>query len=193
MDNSTITLLHYHALSRIGQGGYGEVYVAWDSKLRRQVAIKRLKAQARLRQHDSLLREARMAASLRHPAFVQIFAIEEDAGSQAIVMELIQGQTWRELTDTAQPALPLALAMIRQLAEAMEVAHASGLVHGDLKPSNLMLDPDGKVRILDLGLALRDTAQTTTTPVPHEQPGTIAYMAPERLQGMAPTLSLIHI
>lgn len=179
-------LLHYHTLSKLGQGGYGEVYAAWDSKLRRQVAIKRLKATDRPRHRNSLLREARMAASLRHPAFVQIFAIEEDGGNHAIVMELIRGQTWRDLTSAHQPALRQALAMIRQLAEAMEAAHASGLVHGDLKPSNLMLDPAGKVRILDLGLASHESGHTTTSSIGREQPGTIAYMAPERLLGMEP-------
>lgn len=177
---------HYEILSRLGQGGYGEVFEAWDSKLRRKVAIKRHKAFDPLRDAASLVNEARLTASLQHPAFAQIFSIEEDSQSQAIVMELIEGQTWRQLMKENPPDLATALGWMAQLAEAMQAAHESGLTHGDLKPSNLMLDPAGKVRILDLGLAFHDDAQTTTSVIQLEQQGTIAYMAPEVLLGAMP-------
>lgn len=177
---------HYQILSRLGQGGYGEVFEAWDSKLRRKVAIKRHKAFDPLRDAASLVNEARLTASLQHPAFAQIFSIEEDKQSQAIVMELIEGQTWRQLIKGNPPDLATALGWMAQLAEAMQAAHDSGLTHGDLKPSNLMLDPAGKVRILDLGLAFHDDAQTTTSVIQLEQQGTIAYMAPEVLLGAMP-------
>ncbi|CAN7413164.1 protein kinase [Pseudoduganella sp. LjRoot289] len=177
---------HYQILSRLGQGGYGEVFEAWDSKLRRKVAIKRHKAFDPLRDAASLVNEARLTASLQHPAFAQIFSIEEDKESQAIVMELIEGQTWRQLIKENPPDLATALGWMAQLAEAMQAAHDSGLTHGDLKPSNLMLDPAGKVRILDLGLAFHDDAQTTTSVIQLEQQGTIAYMAPEVLLGAMP-------
>lgn len=177
---------HYEILSRLGQGGYGEVFEAWDSKLRRKVAIKRHKAFDPLHDAASLINEARLTASLQHPAFAQIFSIEEDDQSQAIVMELIEGQTWRQLMKENPPDLATALGWMAQLAEAMQAAHDSGLTHGDLKPSNLMLDPAGKVRILDLGLAFHDDAQTTTSVIQLEQQGTIAYMAPEVLLGAMP-------
>jgi serine/threonine-protein kinase len=185
-------LLHYELLARLGAGGFGDVYEAWDTQLQRKVAIKRLRTHGAkdgqgARSHsDGLLREARLAASLRHPAFVQIHAIEEDAEGHAIVMELVQGRTWRDVVDGGPPLLATALDMVRQLARAMQAAHGAGLVHGDLKPSNLMLEPDGKVRILDLGLAFYEDHDATSSVVP-EQQGTIAYLAPECLLGARPT------
>ncbi|KQW87012.1 hypothetical protein ASC94_26640 [Massilia sp. Root418] len=129
-----------------------------------------------------------MTASLHHPAFAQIYSIEQDDEGWAIVMELIAGKTWRQLAqDKENPVdLPTLLGWMSQLAVAMEAAHESGLIHGDLKPSNLMLDPAGKVRILDLGLAFHDDAQATTSVMQLEQQGTIAYMAPEVLLGAQP-------
>ncbi|WP_377700830.1 protein kinase [Pseudoduganella sp. UC29_71] len=179
---------HYQILARLGAGGHGEVYEGWDSRLRRKVAIKRHRALDPLRDPASLVKEARMTASLHHPAFAQIYSIEQDDEGWAIVMELIAGQTWRQLAqDKEHPLdLPTVLGWMVQLAEAMEAAHQSGLIHGDLKPSNLMLDPAGKVRILDLGLAFHDDAQATTSVMQLEQQGTIAYMAPEVLLGAAP-------
>lgn len=174
---------HYQILSRLGEGGYGEVFEAWDSKLRRKVAIKRHKTVDPLRDASRLVNEARMTASLQHPAFAQIFSIEDDEQGQAIVMELIAGHTWRRLAVENPPDLATTLGWMAQLAEAMHAAHESGLTHGDLKPSNLMLDPAGKVRILDLGLAFHDDAQATTSVIQLEQQGTIAYMAPEVLLG----------
>ncbi|MYN11130.1 serine/threonine-protein kinase [Pseudoduganella aquatica] len=179
---------HYQILARLGAGGHGEVYEGWDSRLRRKVAIKRHRALDPLRDPASLVKEARMTASLHHPAFAQIYSIEQDDEGWAIVMELIAGQTWRQLAqDKEHPLdLPTVLGWMGQLAVAMEAAHESGLIHGDLKPSNLMLDPAGKVRILDLGLAFHDDAQATTSVMQLEQQGTIAYMAPEVLLGAAP-------
>jgi serine/threonine-protein kinase len=179
---------HYQILARLGAGGHGEVYEGWDSRLRRKVAIKRHRALDPLRDPASLVKEARMTASLHHPAFAQIYSIEQDDEGWAIVMELIAGKTWRQLAqDKENPVdLPTLLGWMGQLAVAMEAAHESGLIHGDLKPSNLMLDPAGKVRILDLGLAFHDDAQATTSVMQLEQQGTIAYMAPEVLLGAAP-------
>lgn len=175
-----VTLKHYQILSSLGEGGFGEVYEAWDNKLLRSVAIKRLKnAQGA----HSVLREARLAASLQHAAFVKIYALEDDADTSSIVMELVRGQTVKQLLAEARPAPRQALAMVRQVAEAMREAHESGLVHGDLKPSNLMVEPAGTVRILDFGLATQDDAQATTSLHNADPQGTIAYMAPERLLG----------
>lgn len=176
---------HYVVRARLGEGGHGEVYEAWDSKLQRSVAIKRIKHDGTATGED-LVREARMAASLRHAAFVQVFAIEEAGNSQFIVMELVPGRTLKQVLAEGKPDLDTALDWVRQAAGAMRDAHASGLVHGDLKPSNLMIEPDGTLRILDFGLALRQDMLETTTLTGAEPQGTIAYMAPERLLGALP-------
>lgn len=184
----SVSLKHYEFKKRLGEGGFGQVHEAWDSKLCRPVAIKQLKAVEGAIQNTSLLKEARLAASLKHPAFVKIFAIEEEGNSQSIVMELVPGQTLKQKLQQQAPQ-PLseqqALDIVTQVASAMQEAHASGLIHGDLKPSNLMLEPGGKVRILDFGLASRADAQATTSLSQLDPQGTIAYMAPERMTGSA--------
>lgn len=177
---------HYRLGRQLGAGGFGEVREAWDEHLQRKVAIKRLKAARELGHPDVLLREARLAASLAHPAFVKIHAIEEDGSSHAIVMELIAGATLRELIARGQVDPATASGLVGQAAAAMAAAHACGLVHGDLKPSNMMVDDGGRLRILDLGLAFHDDPQATTSVMQLEQQGTIAYMAPECLLGQAP-------
>lgn len=183
---------HYEFRAQLGEGGFGEVYEAWDTRLQRSVAIKTIR-------HGSstgtdLVREARLAASLRHPAFVKVHAVEDDESGQFIIMELVHGRTLKSILQDGPVALPTALDWIGQVADAMRAAHLSGLVHGDIKPSNLMVDDDGRVRILDFGLALRHDALATETvslgsSASAEQAdpqGTIAYMAPERLQGATP-------
>jgi len=177
---------HYRLGRQLGAGGFGEVREAWDEHLRRKVAIKRLKSGALPGHPDSLLREARLAASLDHPAFVRIHSIEEDGNGHAIVMELIAGTTLRDLAGRGPMALDTVFDLAGQAAAAMAAAHACGLVHGDLKPSNLMVDEAGRLRILDLGLAFHDDPQATTSVMQLEQQGTIAYMAPECLLGQAP-------
>lgn len=176
---------HYAFRARLGEGGHGEVHEAWDARLQRGVAIKRVKQDAIAAGAD-LMHEARMAASLHHPAFVKVHAIEEAGASQFIVMELVPGRTLKQVLADGKPDLATAFDWIRQVAEAMQDAHASGLVHGDLKPSNLMIEPGGKVRILDFGLALRQDMLETATFTQPEPQGTIAYMAPERLLGALP-------
>jgi serine/threonine-protein kinase len=183
---------HYELRARLGEGGFGEVYEAWDTRLHRSVAIKTIRHGGTA--SADLVREARLAASLRHPAFVKVHAIEDDSASQFIVMELVHGRTLKAILHDEAIALPTALDWVAQVAEAMRDAHASGLVHGDIKPSNLMIEPDSRVRILDFGLALRQDALATETVSLGEvaatgqtdPQGTIAYMAPERLQGATP-------
>jgi eukaryotic-like serine/threonine-protein kinase len=167
----------------LGEGGFGQVFEAWDSKLRRKVALKRLKDVGTTTVGPDLIREARLAASLRHPAYVQIYAVEEDSDGQTIVMELIDGLTLKQALATGPLAGPVAVDVVRQVAEAMEEAHVQGLVHGDLKPSNIMLERSGKVRILDFGLAAHMNVDATTSSVGSDPQGTIAYMAPELLSG----------
>ena len=180
----TVSWKHYQIGKCLGEGGFGQVYEAWDSKLCRPVAIKRLK-RAAVTQAD-LAREARMAASLQHAAFVKIHALEEDGETQSIVMELVPGVTLKEWARASPPTEREALRVVRQIAEAMHEAHTSGLIHGDLKPSNLIVEPSGKVRILDFGLAIKNDEQVTASLAQGDPQGTIAYMAPERLRGAAP-------
>ncbi|NHZ32824.1 serine/threonine-protein kinase [Massilia rubra] len=177
---------HYDIRKRLGEGGFGVVYEAWDSKLRRSVAIKFTKHSVPGASDSSLMREARIAASLHHAAFVKVHAIEETGDAPGIVMELVRGRTLKEVLQDALPGIASACDWLTQLVDAMCEAHASGLIHGDLKPSNLMIEPGGRLRILDFGLAqLQDPLITTSLHQDNLQ-GTIAYMAPERLLGARP-------
>lgn len=177
---------HYDIRRRLGEGGFGVVYEAWDSKLRRSVAIKFTKHSAPGASDSSLMREARMAASLHHAAFVKVHAIEDTGDAPGIVMELVRGRTLKEVVGDGAPGVAVACDWLTQLADAMGEAHASGLIHGDLKPSNLMIEPGGRLRILDFGLARLQDALITASLHQDSLQGTIAYMAPERLMGAPP-------
>ncbi|WP_058049710.1 serine/threonine-protein kinase [Janthinobacterium sp. Ant5-2-1] len=177
---------HYEVRRLLGEGGFGHVFEAWDAKLCRSVALKRLKPQADVLHPEKLINEARLAASLRHAAFVRIFAIEGQGTGQSIIMELVEGQTLGQFMHGGKADLQTALDIAYQIADAMDEAHAMDLVHGDLKPSNLMLEADGQVRILDFGLARHIDPQATQTTTLCDLQGTIAYMAPERLMGRLP-------
>lgn len=174
---------HYRLVRKLGEGGYGEVYQAWDARLERHVAIKRLKSQTPSARPGHLLDEARLAASLRHPAFVRIFSIDGDAGAHSIVMEYVEGSTLRQLAQGRPMPEAQVLDLVRQVAAAMEEAHGAKLIHGDIKPSNLMLDASGAVRILDFGLASRVDPDATQSTVFDQTEGTVAYLAPELLLG----------
>ena len=177
---------HYKLLRILGEGGFGQVVEAYDTRLQRPVAIKRLKPQLLSARPADLLDEARLAASLRHPAFVRIFSIDGDTSELSIIMEYVDGHTLRELIAEGPLPLPRLLSIVAQVAEAMAEAHAAHLIHGDLKPSNLMLDGAGAVRILDFGLARRiDPDATEVAPV-DQSPGTVAYLAPELMLGTRP-------
>jgi tetratricopeptide (TPR) repeat protein len=174
---------HYQIGAALGEGGFGQVFEAWDTKLCRNVALKRLKhgAAPPASASASLMKEARLASSVQHAAFVKIYAIEDDDDSQSIIMELVRGQTLKQLLAAGPPAPGAARDIVAQIAHAMQNAHHAGLVHGDLKPSNVMQDATGRIRILDFGLASRSDA--TTSLAQSDPQGTIAYMAPEMLTG----------
>lgn len=177
----------------LGNGGFGDVHEAWDPALQRSVAIKRLKPDLVRDQPDNLLQEARLAASLRHPAFIQIYALEDDGHSKSIVMELVDGKTLHQLLSTTKLSRDQILDIVCQLADAMTQAHAVGLVHGDLKPANLMIEPSGQLRIMDFGLARKIDPLATESGDVLQTQGTIAYLAPEILNGKHPsTLSDIY-
>lgn len=179
---------HYEIRGRLGEGGYGQVFEAWDATLCRAVAIKQLKQGSAALDPERLIREARLAAALSHSAFVKIFSVAGGGASQAIVMELVQGSTLRQRMLERSLSPEQALAIVDQIAAAMAEAHASGLVHGDLKPSNLIIEPSGAPRILDFGLARQINPLANQSSTTDHSDGTIAYMAPERLGGQPPSV-----
>ena len=164
----------YEIIGPLGKGGMGEVYRARDAKLNRDVAIKVLPA-ALATDADYLSRfqrEAQALAALHHPNIATIFGLEQNA----IVMELVEGATLRGPLPLAE-ALPLA----RQIAEALEAAHDKGIIHRDLKPGNIIVTPDGVVKVLDFGLAKAiDGDATLTMGIIMGTPG---YMSPEQAAG----------
>jgi eukaryotic-like serine/threonine-protein kinase len=180
------SLGHYEFKRVLGEGGFGQVVEAWDPKLHRSIAIKRLKPALFSARPDHLLDEARMAASLKHNAFVKIFSVDGDAEMQSIIMEYIAGSTLRQMLREQPLAERAAIEVVCQVAEAMEEAHGANLIHGDIKPSNLMLDDAGRVRIMDFGLARKLDPDATALTLPEETTGTIAYLAPELLMGGTP-------
>src|SRR6185369_10773718 len=181
----------YEILAAIGAGGMGEVYRARDMKLIREVAIKVVPT-AMAQDRERLIRferEAQVLASLNHPNIAQIYGLEESGNTRALVMELVPGST----LSVPQP-LETALHYARQIAEALEAAHEKGITHRDLKPGNIMITPEGVVKVLDFGLAaipgretLGDPASSPTLTIASTQAGmimgTAAYMSPEQASG----------
>ena len=187
----------FFVTDRLGHGGMGEVYRAEDSKLRRTVAIKRLSPMAGSGPEEvsRLLREGQRASALNHPNIASIYDVLEENGEVLLVMEYVQGQTLRErLSGPMKPQefLPIAL----ECAAALTAAHEKGILHSDIKPENIMLTPDGHVKLLDFGVARRvATANDTTRSMSLQNlsiqapvGGTPAYMAPEVLLGGTPDL-----
>jgi len=145
----------YDILSPLGAGGMGEVYRAKDTKLGRDVALKILPASftndpervARFR------REAQVLASLNHSHIAQIHGLEESNGTQYLVLELVDGESLGKRIAREPIPVDEAVAIAKQIAEALEAAHEKGIIHRDLKPANIALTPDGAVKVLDFGLA----------------------------------------
>ena len=145
----------YKIIERLGAGGMAEVYLAQDTRLNRRVALKLLPSyfasdHERLRRFQS---EARAASALNHPNIITIHEVSEDDGVYFIATEFIEGQTIRELIRNKALSLEDVLDVVEQVASALSVAHAAGIVHRDIKPENIMRRPDGLVKILDFGIA----------------------------------------
>jgi serine/threonine-protein kinase len=177
----------------------GEVYRARDTRLNRDVAIKVLLTRLRPTRSASLVfkREAQLLASLNHPHIAAIYGIEETDGARALVLELVEGPTLADRIEQGPIPPQEALAIARQIAEALEAAHEQGVVHRDLKPANIKVRADDTVKVLDFGLAKAldpgqgtDLSQSPTLTTPAATMmgtilGTAAYMAPEQARGKA--------
>ena len=180
---------NYDIVAQLGAGGMGEVYRAQDKKLERNVALKVIRRALVSDESalDRLLREATLASALNHPNIVTIYETGVVGADRYIAMELIEGSTVRALLNNGLP-LPRVIAIARQVAEALAVAHAAQIIHRDIKPDNVMVRPDGYVKLLDFGLArlqldaiaAASTAAATETGL---VVGTIGYMAPEQARG----------
>jgi eukaryotic-like serine/threonine-protein kinase len=158
MDSSLMigqTLAHYRIVEKLAAGGMGEVYRASDTKLGREVAIKVL-PQASVHDPERLARfdrEARLLASLNHPNIAAIHGLEESNGVHYLVLELVPGETLAERLAAGPLRVEEALRICGQIAVALEAAHERGVIHRDLKPANIKITPEGKVKVLDFGLA----------------------------------------
>lgn len=187
------TISHYRIEAQLGSGGMGVVYRAHDQRLQRKVALKLLQERGagRTERWARVLAEARAASALNHPGITTIYEVGEEGEHLFIAMELVTGRTLREeLRGGAMEARAL-LRVGAQVAEALAAAHAQGIVHGDIKPENVIVQADGRVKLLDFGIARQLAAETLTatqSAAPAWAPdsavaGTLAYMAPEQFRG----------
>ena len=188
---------HYEIHSALGKGGMGEVWRARDSKLGREVAIKTLPEEF-ARDEERLARferEAKLLASLNHPNIATIHGLEEDSGTRFLVLELVEGDTLADRLKRGAIPVEESLKLALQIAEALEAAHERGVIHRDLKPANIKVTPDGKIKVLDFGLAKAfagdgsdaNLSQSPTLSMAATQKGVIlgtaAYMSPEQASG----------
>lgn len=172
----------YEVMSRIGTGGMADVYKAIDRKLNRYVAIKVLKSEFRedatfVRKFQS---EAQAAAGLLHPSIVNVYDVGEDRGLYYIVMELVEGITLKEYIQKKGRLTPKEVISIAvQVCSAMEVAHSHNIIHRDIKPQNIMISKEGKVKVTDFGIAKATSSNTIST----NAMGSVHYTSPEQARG----------
>jgi Tol biopolymer transport system component len=191
------TLAHYEITSQLGKGGMGEVYQGKDRKLGREVAIKILPEEF-ARDVDRVARfqrEAKLLASLNHPNIAAIYGLEESDGRHFLVLELVEGETLADRLKRGPIPVEESLKLAFQIAEALEAAHEKGVIHRDLKPANIKVTPEGKVKVLDFGLAKayagdKEEVNLSNSPTLSDAAtqqgvilGTSAYMSPEQAKG----------
>ena len=194
------TISHYRITGQLGSGGMGVVYEAQDLTLGRRVALKFLPSGVAHDQGtlDRFMLEARAASALNHPNICTIYAVESDAGQSFIAMELLEGQSLNQKLSSGLLPVDRLLDIATQLADALDAAHAKGIIHRDIKPANIFITPRGQVKVLDFGLAkltrddqfnaetislLPDGQVPAHLTSPGSTVGTIAYMSPEQARG----------
>src|ERR1039458_3481912 len=180
---------NFEIVELIGRGGMGEVYRARDSRLKRDVAIKVLPA-GLARDPDRIARferEARAAGALNHPNIVAVYEIGRQDDIYWIATELVAGEPLASAIQRGPLGVPRAVEIATQIADGLAAAHAAGIVHRDLKPANIMIARDGRVKILDFGLALRQRMSQDSTTLELTDEGTVlgtaCYMSPEQVRG----------
>jgi serine/threonine protein kinase/Tfp pilus assembly protein PilF len=175
------TVSHYTILGKLGEGGMGVVYKARDTRLERLVALKFLPSDVATTPaaRQRFVNEARAASALNHPNVAVVYDVGETESHSFIAMELVEGESIKELLRADRISIELVHTLALQIAEGLQAAHSKGIVHRDIKPENLLLTADGHVKIMDFGIAKRATdsglTQTGTTL------GTLSYMSPEQL------------
>jgi serine/threonine protein kinase len=177
------TILHYKITDKLGAGGMGEVYLAHDERLDRQVALKFLPAhvQSEATSRERFLREAQAASKLTHPNIVGLYYIEQVDDRDFIVMEYVRGRSLRDVIAEGDISLEKALGWTREIAGALSAAHAQGIVHRDIKAENIIITDNGHAKVLDFGLAKVEGATQITDST--STVGTLAYMSPEQTRG----------
>ena len=177
------TISHYKILEKIGEGGMGVVYKAFDTKLERTVAFKFLRPETlgdpEAKEH--FIREARAASALNHPNITTIHEIDDWHGQDFICMEYVEGQTVKEKVKLSPLPIDKALDIAAQTAAALHEAHDHDIIHRDVKSNNIMVSEKGQVKVMDFGLAKRKGTGTVTKV--GTTMGTIAYMSPEQTLG----------
>jgi len=190
------TLGHYKILDKLGAGGMGEVYLAEDTTLKRQVALKVLPPDLAASQErlERFQREAETLAALDHPNIVTVFTVEQEGDIPFLTMQLVEGKPLSQLIPKGGMQLERILKIAVPLADALATAHEKGVIHRDLKPANIMVTDEGRVKVLDFGLAKlrQETQAAVATELPTEPLteegrllGTAPYMSPEQIEGRA--------
>ncbi|HVS36670.1 MAG TPA: serine/threonine-protein kinase, partial [Gemmataceae bacterium] len=179
----------FELIEVVGSGAFGTVYKARDPELERTVALKAPRAGnlAGPQELDRFLREARSAAQLRHPSIVSVHEVGQADGLPFIVSDFVQGATLADLLSARRPGFRDGAELIAAVADALQYAHDHGVVHRDVKPSNIMIGEDGRPPLMDFGLAKREAGEITMT-VEGQVLGTPAYMAPEQARGEGHTV-----
>jgi serine/threonine protein kinase len=187
------TLSHFEITAKLGAGGMGEVYRATDTKLGRDVALKVLPAEMASSAERRFRREAKALAALDHPSVVTVFSVEEADGVHFLTMQLVEGQSLDELIPESGLPAEQILEFGARIAGALAAAHDKGIVHRDLKPGNVMVTAEGRVKVLDFGLArMREVEEGPPgSHLPTELltregvvMGTVPYMSPEQVSGL---------